>query len=113
MTYGVSDIEGVVRGKRPKTTIPDKALPCPLDKVNCQFHAPAPNMLWMTDFTNVAAWQSFVYVAFVIDVFARRIVGWRVSRIATAGVDLDASEQAVHQRRPSQGQLVHYSDRGS
>ena len=95
-------IAGVVRGKKPKTTIPDKALPCPLDKVNRQFHAPAPNVLWVSDFTYVATWQGFVYVAFVIDVFARRIVGWRVSRTATAGFVLDALEQAIHQRRPAQ-----------
>ena len=106
-------LEGVVRGKKPKTTIPDKALPCPLDKVNRQFHAPAPNVLWVSDFTYVATWQRFVYVAFVIDVFARRIVGWRVSRTATAGFVLDALEQAIHQRRPAQDQLVHHSDRGS
>ncbi|QIE43544.1 IS3 family transposase (plasmid) [Rhodobacteraceae bacterium SC52] len=106
-------IEGIVRGKKPKTTIPDKALPCPLDKVNRQFHAPTPNVLWVSDFTYVATWQGFVYVAFVIDVFARRIVGWRVSRTATAGFVLDALEQAIHQRRPAQDQLVHHSDRGS
>ena len=106
------DLEGVVRGKKPKTTIPDKALPCPLDKVNRQFHAPAPNVLWVSDFTYVATWQGFVYVAFVIDVFARRIVGWRVSRTATAGFVLDALEQAVHQRQPGAG-LTHHSDRGS
>jgi len=105
-------IEGVVRGKKPKTTIPDRALPCPLDKVNRKFHAPAPNVLWVSDFTYVATWQGFVYVAFVIDVFARRIVGWRVSRTATAGFVLDALEQAVHQRQPGSG-LTHHSDRGS
>lgn len=105
-------IEGVVRGKKPKTTIPYKALPCPLDKVNRQFYAPAPNVLWVSDFTYVATWQGFVYVAFVIDVFARRIVGWRVSRTATAGFVLDALEQAVHQRQPGSG-LTHHSDRGS
>lgn len=105
-------LEGVVRGKKPKTTIPDKALPCPLDKVNRQFDAPAPNILWVSDFTYVATWQGFVYVAFVIDVFARRIVGWRVSRTATAGFVLDALEQAVHQRPPGSG-LTHHSDRGS
>ena len=104
-------IEGVVRGKKPKTTIPDKALPCPLDKVNRQFYAPAPNVLWVSDFTYVATWQGFVYVAFVIDVFARRLIGWRVSRRATAGFVLDALEQAIHQRRPAQDQLVHHSDR--
>ncbi len=105
-------IEGVVRGKKPKTTIPDRALPCPLDKVNRQFYATGPNILWVSDFTYVATWQGFVYVAFVIDVFARRIVGWRVSRTATAGFVLDALEQAVHQRQPGSG-LTHHSDRGS
>ncbi|HHX88264.1 MAG TPA: IS3 family transposase [Paracoccus sp.] len=106
-------IEGVIRGKKPRTTIPDKALPCPLDRVNRQFYAPAPNVLWVSDFTYVATWQGFIYVAFVIDVFARRVVGWRASRTANAGFVLDALEQAIHQRRPAQDQLVHHSDRGS
>lgn len=106
-------LEGVIRGKKPRTTIPDKASPCPLDRVRRQFHAPAPNVLWVSDFTYVATWQGFVYVAFVIDVFARRIVGWRASRTAHAGFVLDALEQAIHQRRPAQDQLVHHSDRGS
>ena len=106
-------IEGVIRGKKPRTTIPDKALPCPLDRVNRKFYASAPNVLWVSDFTYVATWQGFVYVAFVIDVFARRIVGWRASRTAHAGFVLDALEQAIHQRRPAQDQLVHHSDRGS
>ncbi len=105
-------LEGVIRGKKVKTTVPDKAQTCPLDKVNRQFQAPAPNVLWASDFTYVATWQGFVYVAFVIDVFARRIVGWRVSRTAHAGFVLDALEQAVHQRQPGTG-LVHHSDRGS
>ena len=105
-------LEGVIRGKKARTTIPDKALPCPLDKVNRQFCVPAPDMLWVSDFTYVATWQGFVYVAFVIDAFARRIVGWRVSRTAHAGFVLDALEQAVHQRQPGSG-LVHHSDRGS
>jgi len=70
--------QGVIRGKPVKTTISDKAAPCPLDQVNRQFHAPAPNMLWVSDFTYVATWAGFVYVAFVIDVYARYIVGWRV-----------------------------------
>jgi transposase InsO family protein len=107
-------IEGIIRGKPVKTTIPDKAAPCPLDHVNRQFRVPAPNRLWVSDFTYVATWQGFVYVAFVIDAFARRIVGWRVSRTAHAGFVLDALEQAVHQRRPAKGTgLVHHSDRGS
>jgi putative transposase len=81
--------------------------------VNRQFRAPQPNVLWVSDFTYVATWQGFVYVAFVIDVFARRIVGWRVSRTAHAGFVLDALEQALHDRRPAQGGLTHHSDRGS
>ena len=105
-------IEGIIRGKKHRTTIPDKSQPCPLDKVNRQFKAPAPNMLWVSDFTYVATWQGFVHVAFVIDAFARRIVGWRLSRTAHAGFALDALEQAVHQRQPGSG-LVHHSDRGS
>ena len=105
-------LEGIIRGKKARTTIPDKALPCPLDKVNRQFRVPAPDMLWVSDFTYVATWQDFVYVAFVIDAFARRIVGWRVSRTAHAGFVLDALEHAVQQRRPGSG-LVHHSDRGS
>ena len=75
--------EGVVRGKPVRTTIPDKAAPCPQDKVNRQFAADRPNRLWVSDFTYVATWSGFVYVAFVIDVYARRIVGWRASRTAT------------------------------
>ncbi|XWN34452.1 MAG: IS3 family transposase [Devosia sp.] len=107
-------IEGIVRGKRVRTTIPNKAAPCPLDRVNRQFRVPAPNMLWVSDFTYVATWQGFVFVAFVIDAYARHIVGWRVSRTAHAGFVLDALEQAVHQRRPVRGKgLVHHSDRGS
>ena len=82
----------------------DKAAPCPLDHVNRQFHAPAPNMLWVSDFTYVATWTGFVYVAFVIDTYARRIVGWRVSRTAHASFVLDALEQALHDRRPVQSQ---------
>jgi transposase InsO family protein len=107
-------LRGAVRGKQVRTSIPDKALPCPLDRVNRQFHAPAPNMLWVSDFTYVATWQGFVHTAFVIDAYARRIVGWRVSRTATAGFVLDALEQAIHQRRPAKDTgLVAHSDRGS
>jgi putative transposase len=105
-------LEGVIRGRKARTTVPDKVQPCPLDKVNRQFRVPEPDMLWVSDFTYVATWQGFVYVAFVIDAFARRIVGWRVSRTAHAGFVLDALEQAVHQRRPGSG-LVHHSDRGA
>lgn len=107
-------LNGVIRGKPVRTTIGDKAAPCPLDHVNREFHAPAPNRLWLSDFTYVSTWSGFVYVAFVIDAFARRIVGWRVSRTAHAGFVLDALEQALWDRRPvSGGGLVHHSDRGS
>jgi putative transposase len=105
-------LEGVVRGKVIRTTVPDKASICPFDLVNRRFHAPAPNRLWVSDFTYVSTWSGFVYVAFVIDVYARRIVGWRVSRTATAGFVLDALEQALHARRPTDS-LIHHSDRGS
>ena len=110
----VMGIQGIIRGKPQKTTIPDKKLPCPLDRVNRQFRVPAPNMLWVSDFTYVATWKGFVYVAFVIDAYARRIVGWRVSTSPHTGFVLDALEQAVHERRPTKGMgLVHHSDRGS
>ena len=106
-------LQGAVRGKPARTTVSDKAAPCPLDKVNRQFKAPRPNALWVSDFTYVATWRGFVYVAFVIDTFARRIVGWRVSSSAHAGFVLDALEQALHDRQPVKGGgLVHHSDRG-
>jgi putative transposase len=106
-------LAGVVRGKSVRTTISNPALPCPRDKVNRDFSAPRPNALWVSDFTYVATWAGFVYVAFVIDVFARRIVGWRASRTANTGFVLDALEQALHNRRPCEGSLIHHSDRGS
>jgi putative transposase len=107
-------LAGVIRGKPVRTTISDKAAPCPRDHVNRQFYAPAPNRLWVSDFTYVATWAGFVYVAFVIDTYARRIVGWRASRTAHASFVLDALEQALHDRRPvHRGGLVHHSDRGS
>jgi transposase InsO family protein len=106
-------LKGIVRGKSTRTTVSDKAAPCPLDRVNRQFRALRPNALWVSDFTYVVTWQGFVYVAFVIDAFARRIVGWRVSRTAHAAFVLDALEQALHDRRPVRGAgLVHHSDRG-
>jgi transposase InsO family protein len=107
-------LQGVIRGKPVRTTVQDKAAPWPLDHVNRQFHAPAPNRLWLSDFTYVSTWSGFVYVAFIIDAYARRIVGWRVSRTAHAGFVLDALEQALHARRPAHKTgLVHHSDRGS
>lgn len=106
-------LQGVVRGQK-KTTIPDPAQPCPDDKVNRQFVAEAPNQLWVSDFTYVSTWAGMVYVAFVIDVFARRIVGWRVSTSMTTGFVLDALNQAISQRCPAEGGgLIHHSDRGS
>jgi putative transposase len=106
-------LRGAVRGKETRTTIADTAARCPADKVNRQFRAPHPNALWVSDFTYVATWQGVVYVAFVLGVFARRIVGWRVSRTAHADCVLDALEQALHDRRPLKGGLIHHSDRGS
>src|SRR3954468_3410791 len=96
-------LSGTVRGKAVKTIIGNPAAPCPRDKVNRQFQAPRPNALWLSDFTDVATGQGFVDVAFVIAVFARRIVGWRVSRSAETSFVLDALEQALYDRRPCQG----------
>lgn len=147
---GELGLAGALRGKRVKTTVSDKAAPCPLDHVNRKFRAPRPNMLWLSDFfstvalcsapppeaalfrwnsrckstggaplappaltTYVSTWTGFVYVAFVIDAFARRIVGWRASRTAQAGFVLDALDQALYDRRPVRGGgLIHHSDRG-
>jgi putative transposase len=106
-------LEGVRRGKVVRTTIPDRHAICPLDRVHRQFHADQPNQLWVSDFTYVSTWQGWLYVAFVIDVFARRIVGWRVSSSMKADFVLDALEQALHDRRPKSGGLIHHSDRGS
>ena len=104
-------LAGAIGGKPVKTTVSDKGAACPLDRVNRQFQAPEPNRLWVADFTYVATWAGFVYVAFVIDAFARRIVGWRVSRTAHASFVLDALEQAIHARKPAKGSgLVHHSD---
>jgi transposase InsO family protein len=105
-------LRGVVRGKAVRTTVSDKAAPCPLDRVNRDCKAPRPNVLWVADFTYVATWSGFVHVAFVVNAFERRIVGWRVSRMATAGFVLDALEQVLHARRPVEGGLIHHSDRG-
>ena len=104
-------IQGVVRGQNPITTNPDTSQPCPDDKVNREFTADMPNQLRVSDFTYVSSWQGMVYVAFVIDVLARKIVGWHVSTSMTTGFVLDALNQAICQRAPS-GDLVHHSDRG-
>ena len=106
-------LAGAVRGKPVKTTRSNPAAPCPEDRVNRQFQAARPNALWLSDFTYVATWAGFVYVAFVIDAFARRIVGWRVSSSMQAGFVLDALEQALYDRRPLLNNgLIHHSDRG-
>ena len=107
-------LEGVRRGKKVRTTVPDTSAPCPLDRVNRQFQADRPNQLWVSDFTYVSTWQGWLYVAFVVDVFARRIVGWRVSTTMTTDFVLDALEQALYARQPdSDAALIHHSDRGS
>jgi putative transposase len=107
-------LQGVVRGKKQRTTVPDAAAACPQDKVQRKFSADRPNQLWVSDFTYVSTWQGFVYVAFVIDVYARRIVGWRVSSTMRTDFVLDALEQALYDRRSGEhGALVHHSDRGS
>lgn len=107
-------LQGARRGKAIRTTVPDRAAPCPLDRVHRQFTADRPNQLWVSDFTYVSTWQGWLYVAFVVDVFARRIVGWRVSPTMTTDFVLDALEQALHARQPANSDgLVHHSDRGS
>ena len=107
-------LRGVRRGKVVRTTTPDSKAPCPLDRVQRVFKADRPNQLWVSDFTYVSTWQGFVYVAFVIDVFARRIVGWRVSRSMRTDFVLDALEQALYARQPERTEaLIHHSDRGS
>ncbi len=106
-------LRGVMRGKPVKTTVSNPKAPCPLDRVNRQFTADRPNRLWVADFTYVSTGQGFVYVAFIIDVFSRYIVGWKVSSSARAEFVLDALEQALYARQPARhGGLVHHSDRG-
>lgn len=104
-------LKGVIRGKGIKTTRPDPQRSCSQDLAQRQFHAPAPNRLWVSDFTYISTWQGFVYVAFIIDVFARVIVGWRVSSTAHTDFVLDALEQALCQRQP-EGKVTHHLDRG-
>ncbi|WP_455380749.1 IS3 family transposase [Acidihalobacter prosperus] len=107
-------LRGVIRGKAVRTTVSHPTAPCPLDRVKRQFTAERPNQLWVSDFTYVSTWQGMVYVAFVIDVFARHIVGWRVSRTMATDFVLDALEQALYARQPERDQaLIHHSDRGS
>jgi putative transposase len=105
-------LRGVVRGRRVRTTIPDELAARPQDLVQRNFTATRPNQLWVSDFTYVATWRGVVYVAFVIDVFARRIVGWRASTSMRSDLVLDALEQALYDRETEDG-LIHHSDRGS
>jgi len=107
-------LRGVIRGKVVRTTFPDAAAPCPRDRVNRPFTASRPNPLWVADFTDVSTWRGWLYVAFITDVFARRIVGWKVSRSLHTDFVLDALEQALYARQPEREEaLVHHSDRGS
>ena len=107
-------LRGVMRGKVVRTTLSNSKAACPLDRVNWQFRAERPNQLWVSDFTYVSTWQGWLYVAFVIDVYARRIVGWRVSSSMRTDFVLDALEQALYARQPERdSSLVHHSDRGS
>ena len=107
-------LRGVRRGKVVRTTISDSKAPCLLDKVNRQFRAERPKQLWVSDFTYVSTWQGWLYVAFVVDLFARRVVGWRFSSSITTELVLDALEQAPYARQPERdSSLVHHSDRGS
>ena len=109
---GALELQGVRRGKRCKTTIPDEAANQPLDLVNRQFVATRPNQLWVADITYVATWTGFVYVAFVMDVFSRYLVGWRVLKSLHTDLVLDALEQALWARGKPKG-VIHHSDRGS
>jgi transposase InsO family protein len=104
-------ISGVVRGRKYKTTIPDESADRPMDLVNRQFVAERPNQLWVADLTYVSTWRGMIYVAFVIDVFSRMIVGWRVSSSLRTGLALDALEQALYARSDIDD-LIHHSDRG-
>jgi transposase InsO family protein len=106
-------LRGAVRGRQFKTTVPSNALPRPADRVNRNFAVQRPNALWVSDLTYVATWRGFVYVAFVIDAFARRIVGWRAANSLRTDLALDALEQALYERSLGAEQsLVHHSDRG-
>ena len=107
-------LRGAVRGRRLRTTVPTAMADRPLDLVERDFSAERPNQLWVSDLTYVATWRGFVYVAFVIDVFSRRIVGWHVSTSLTSDLALDALEHAIYDRdNAARGRLIHHSDRGS
>jgi len=108
-----NQLQGAIRGKKFRTTVTDDSSARPLDLVDRDFNATRPNQLWVSDFTYVATWRGFTYVAFVIDVFARKIVGWRASTSMRADLVLDALEQALYDRTDAdQDRLVHHSDQG-
>jgi len=106
-------LKGEVRGRGVRTTWSDPAAANPLDRVNRNFTAQRPNQLWVADFTFVSTWQGFAYVAFIVDVYSRFIVGWRVSRNMKTDFVLDALEQALYARQPEKSGLIHHSDRGA
>jgi len=106
-------LKGEVRGRGVRTTWSDPAAANPLDRVNRNFTAQRPNQLWVPDFTFVSTWQGFAYVAFIVDVYSRFIVGWRVSRNMKTDFVLDALEQALYARQPEKSGLIHHSDRGA
>lgn len=106
-------LRGVTRGRRVRTTVPADVAERPLDLVERDFTAERPDQLWVSDLTYVATWRGFVYVAFVVDVFSRRIVGWRVSNSLRSDLALDALEQAICERSAGGDRLVHHSDRGA
>jgi putative transposase len=106
-------LAGRVRGKKHRTTVPAASSPRPVDLVERSFAASRPNQLWVADLTYVATWSGFAYAAFVIDVFSRRIVGWRVASTLATSLALDALEMAIWSRNERLDGLVHHSDRGS
>ena len=105
-------LSGVVRGKVRRTTVPDESAARPADRVDRDFRAPVPNRLWVADLTYVRTWSGFAYVAFIIDVYSRYIVGWQASRSLHTDLALGALEQALWSRQGPFGGLVHHSDRG-
>lgn len=105
-------LQGAIRGRKFKTTTPGAAAHRPMDLVHREFKADQPNRLWVADLTYVATWRGFAYVAFVIDVFSRRIVGWRASSSLRTDLALDALDQALYDRRSDSNRLIHHSDRG-
>jgi putative transposase len=105
-------LEGVARGRKRKTTIPDPAALRPADLVKRQFTASRPDQLWVADITYVDTWEGWVYVAFITDVYSRKIIGWKLDTHLRTSLALDALEMAICMRRPAPGSLVHHSDRG-